>query len=245
MGERCAGLGEASREAAVGASSTLEGSGPQRGGGVTLAMCRESNLMAWSSLSCAGMTREGRGAAMRVLLIGSGGREHALAWKLAQSPRLTKLWIAPGNAGTGLCGENVAIDVADHAAVVRFARGERGRSRRDRAGCAGGGGAGRRCARGGHPLLRAEQGGGAARGQQELHQGALRRDGDPDRGVGAVRGGGPCPRLSAGARGADRDQGRWAGAGQGRDGGDDAGRGRSRGARLLCRARSGRRAARS
>src|SRR5688572_2604240 len=59
---------------------------------------------------------------MRVLLIGSGGREHALAWKIAQSPRLEKLWIAPGNAGTGLCGENVALDVADHAAVVGFAR---------------------------------------------------------------------------------------------------------------------------
>jgi phosphoribosylamine--glycine ligase len=59
---------------------------------------------------------------MRVLLIGSGGREHALAWKIAQSPRLEKLWIAPGNAGTALCGENVLIDVADHAAVLRVAR---------------------------------------------------------------------------------------------------------------------------
>jgi phosphoribosylamine--glycine ligase len=59
---------------------------------------------------------------MKVLLIGSGGREHALAWKIAQSPRLTKLWIAPGNAGTGLCGENVGLDVADHRAVVGFAQ---------------------------------------------------------------------------------------------------------------------------
>ena len=59
---------------------------------------------------------------MRVLLIGSGGREHALAWKIAQSPRLEKLWIAPGNAGTGLCGENVPLDVAEHSAVVRFAQ---------------------------------------------------------------------------------------------------------------------------
>jgi phosphoribosylamine--glycine ligase len=63
-----------------------------------------------------------KGINMRVLLIGSGGREHALAWKIAQSPRLTKLWIAPGNSGTGLCGENVPLDVADHAAVVSFAR---------------------------------------------------------------------------------------------------------------------------
>ena len=45
---------------------------------------------------------------MNVLIIGSGGREHALAWKVAQSPRLTKLYIAPGNAGTAACGENVS-----------------------------------------------------------------------------------------------------------------------------------------
>ncbi len=58
---------------------------------------------------------------MKVLLIGSGGREHALAWKIAQSPRLTKLWVAPGNAGTGQHGENVPITADVSAEVVHFA----------------------------------------------------------------------------------------------------------------------------
>jgi len=57
---------------------------------------------------------------MNILLIGSGGREHALAWKLAASPLLTKLWCAPGNAGIAQEAECVALDVADHAAVIRF-----------------------------------------------------------------------------------------------------------------------------
>jgi len=57
---------------------------------------------------------------MNILLIGSGGREHALAWKLAQSPRLGKLWAAPGNAGISKHAECVALDVADHRAVVDF-----------------------------------------------------------------------------------------------------------------------------
>ena len=55
---------------------------------------------------------------MRVLVIGSGGREHALAWKLAQSPRLTKLFVAPGNGGTGDVAENLPVDLADHAAII-------------------------------------------------------------------------------------------------------------------------------
>jgi phosphoribosylamine---glycine ligase len=59
---------------------------------------------------------------MNILLLGSGGREHALAFALARSPRLGRLFIAPGNAGTAACGENVVLEVADHAAVVAFCR---------------------------------------------------------------------------------------------------------------------------
>jgi phosphoribosylamine--glycine ligase len=59
---------------------------------------------------------------MKLLLLGSGGREHALAWKIADSPLLTKLWCAPGNAGIAQDAECVALDVADHAAVIAFCK---------------------------------------------------------------------------------------------------------------------------
>ncbi len=58
---------------------------------------------------------------MNILLLGSGGREHALAWKIAQSPRVDKLYIAPGNAGTSQVGENVAISATDFDKIAEFA----------------------------------------------------------------------------------------------------------------------------
>lgn len=58
---------------------------------------------------------------MKILLLGSGGREHALAWKIAQSPKCSKLYIAPGNAGTNNVGENVPIDVNDFENLKDFA----------------------------------------------------------------------------------------------------------------------------
>ena len=57
---------------------------------------------------------------MRILLLGSGGREHALAWKIAQSEKCEKLFIAPGNAGTSQCGENVAMKADDFEAIKQF-----------------------------------------------------------------------------------------------------------------------------
>ena len=58
---------------------------------------------------------------MKVLLLGRGGREHALAWKIAQSEKVEKLFIAPGNAGAGECGENVAIAADDFESLKKFA----------------------------------------------------------------------------------------------------------------------------
>ncbi len=61
---------------------------------------------------------------MHVLLLGSGGREHTLAWKLSSSPRCTRLFIAPGNAGTALCGTNVALAADDFEGIDRLVQSE-------------------------------------------------------------------------------------------------------------------------
>ena len=61
---------------------------------------------------------------MKVLVIGKGGREHALVWKLAQSPRVEKVFCAPGNAGTAQDGVNVPIDVNDFDVLIRFVKKE-------------------------------------------------------------------------------------------------------------------------
>src|SRR5688572_20225726 len=61
---------------------------------------------------------------MNLLILGSGGREHAFAWKLAQSPLCEKLFIAPGNAGTSLCGTNVPIGVNDFEGIANLCRKE-------------------------------------------------------------------------------------------------------------------------
>jgi len=59
---------------------------------------------------------------MRVLVIGSGGREHALAWAISKSPRVETLFVAPGNGGTTMLAENAEIDITDHGAVLAFAK---------------------------------------------------------------------------------------------------------------------------
>src|SRR5690606_26153038 len=67
---------------------------------------------------------ENRSVPMKILIIGGGGREHALAWKCAQSPRVKRVFVTPGNAGTAREPKvkNVAIDAEDIPALVAFAR---------------------------------------------------------------------------------------------------------------------------
>ncbi|MEI6419154.1 MAG: phosphoribosylamine--glycine ligase N-terminal domain-containing protein, partial [Sphingomonadales bacterium] len=59
---------------------------------------------------------------MDILVLGGGGREHALCWKLKQSPRTRKLYCAPGNAGIGKIAERVSLNIEDGQAVLAFAR---------------------------------------------------------------------------------------------------------------------------
>src|SRR6185369_7390251 len=69
-------------------------------------------------------TKDTEFSSMNILIIGNGGREHALAWKVAQSPRVTHIYVAPGNAGTALENKvsNVAIAVDDLDGLVAFAK---------------------------------------------------------------------------------------------------------------------------
>ena len=62
---------------------------------------------------------------LRILLLGSGGREHALAWKISQSPKVERLYIAPGNAGTAEVGENVNIKADDFDTIKMFVQRNR------------------------------------------------------------------------------------------------------------------------
>ena len=61
---------------------------------------------------------------MKVLVVGNGGREHALAWKISKSPRVEKVFVAPGNAGTARDATNVAIAASDQPALIQFAKDE-------------------------------------------------------------------------------------------------------------------------
>ena len=61
---------------------------------------------------------------MKILLLGAGGREHALAWKLTQSSKCSKLFIAPGNGGTSQCGQNVSLVITDFDAIAQFCQQE-------------------------------------------------------------------------------------------------------------------------
>src|SRR5258705_3314977 len=62
---------------------------------------------------------------MRILLLGSGGREHALAWKISQSVWANPLYIAPGNAGTAQSGKNISLDITDFDAIGKFCISEK------------------------------------------------------------------------------------------------------------------------
>ena len=162
--------------------------------------------------------RRRRGQIMRVLVVGSGGREHALCWSLSASPLVERLWCAPGNPGTALHAQNVPIGATDIASLVAFAQDNAvdlvvpGPEAPLVAGITDAMEAAE------HFLLRPERGGGAARRQQGFCKGSCGRCRHPDRTMGAVRGRGGCARLRAAAGRAGRGQGRRAGGGQGRRG---------------------------
>ena len=165
---------------------------------------------------------------MNILLLGSGGREHALAWKIAASPLADRLYCAPGNAGIAQEAECVALDIADHAAVIAFCKANKidfvvvGPEAPLVAGIVDD------LEAAGFKTFGPSKAGGAARRLQGLHQGPVPRQQHPDRGLRALHrrraGEGLCPRAGR----ADRGQGRRARRRQGRGRGADACRGRGR-----------------
>src|SRR6056300_572895 len=75
-----------------------------------------------ADLAAASRKRRKFGENMKVLVVGNGGREHALAWKISQSPRVEKVFVAPGNAGTARDATNVPIAATDQAGLIQFAK---------------------------------------------------------------------------------------------------------------------------
>ena len=155
---------------------------------------------------------------MRVLIVGGGGREHALAWKVAQSPRVTQVYVAPGNAGTrARAGRPQCRDCGRRragTAPLRARGADRSHHRRPR-----------RAARRGHrrclrrrraALLRPGRRGRAARGLEGLYQGVPRAPRDPDRGVCDLHACDVRRGLDTRAARAARRQGRRSGRRQGR-----------------------------
>ena len=160
---------------------------------------------------------------MRVLVIGSGGREHALCWAIAGSPLLTKLWCAPGNPGIAQVS-GMRVDRRAGFSGTRLVRA----GQRDRPGGARPrGAAGRRHHRCDgsrrHRVHRTVTRGGAARRQQGVHQGIVRRRRHSDRAMGTLRRRGSRARIRSPPRCANRGEGRRIGGGQGRRGGGDRG----------------------
>ena len=176
------------------------------------------------------------GARMNILLIGSGGREHALAWRLAKSPLCTRLFTAPGNPGTARHGTNLARPQGHRPRRGGgLLRRRVDRPRGGRARGAAGRRAGRRPEDRRDPHLRADPRRGAARGLQGLHQGPLRRLRDPDRRLRALHRPGAGARLCPPGGRPDRREGRRPRGRQGRHRRRDAGPGRGRAARRCSR----------
>ena len=165
---------------------------------------------------------------MNILILGSGGREHALAWKIAASPLTDRLYCAPGNAGIAQEADCVALDVADHKAVIAFCKANKidfvvvGPEVPLCAGIVDD------LEAAGIKTFGPTQMGGAAGRLQGLHQGPVQGQQDSDRGLRALQGRGGGQGLRAQERRADRGQGRRACRRQGRGGRRDGRGSRSR-----------------